>query len=174
MTAEFAVAHIPDEYHGTAAGYQHRKCRCVECRAWNAQRSRNARCKNRARQPAEQGEERLYVAYDETAPKDRPHSRTDDWKNTAACRGKPGEWWFPATMQDATVTAPLAAAICNEECPVRWTCGDQADRHGEPGIWGGVYRYLPGERRETIAAIAEAVGRSQPIRPTSREYEHGT
>lgn len=32
--------------HGTCGGYQYRKCRCVLCRGWNAERNR----RNRARQ----------------------------------------------------------------------------------------------------------------------------
>lgn len=55
------------------------------------------------------------------------------WRDEAACKGKPTEWWFPNQGE----TASLALAIC-KRCPVADECREYADTAGERyGVWGG-------------------------------------
>ena len=57
----------------------------------------------------------------------------DLWRNDAACRGLPTEWWYP----DQGDNAHRAKAIC-AECPVTTQCGNYAEANEELyGIWGG-------------------------------------
>lgn len=62
--------------------------------------------------------------------------RGDQWREHAACKGKPTEWWVP----DVAVTIdPRARAIC-ATCPVRDAClADALDANFlVVGLWGGV------------------------------------
>lgn len=68
----------------------------------------------------------------------------DSWKDEAACRGKPGSWWFPPDGRGPKVATwrvevrPLALAVC-AGCPVRAACLEYAHANGEEtGVWGGV------------------------------------
>jgi WhiB family redox-sensing transcriptional regulator len=52
--------------------------------------------------------------------------------NRAACRGRPGWWWFSAS------TRRRAIRICGR-CPVRDECLAYALDHDEQyGVWGGL------------------------------------
>jgi hypothetical protein len=57
-----------------------------------------------------------------------------EWKDRAACRGKPTEWWFPLEGGD---TSGLDARRVCAACPVQAECA-QAGAAGEQGIWGGL------------------------------------
>ena len=63
----------------------------------------------------------------------------DEWRNDAACKGKPTEWWYPpqANIPGPDRNAARAKAIC-AECPVALDCAAYADNNRERwGIWGG-------------------------------------
>lgn len=55
----------------------------------------------------------------------------ETWRQDAACRGKPIEFWFPNRNQ-----ATPARAIC-AGCPVQKPCLEYAVEHDLPGQWGG-------------------------------------
>lgn len=56
------------------------------------------------------------------------------WSALAACRGVPGDLWFP----ERGASAADAKAVC-VVCPVRTTCLDYALRWDiRHGIWGGM------------------------------------
>jgi WhiB family redox-sensing transcriptional regulator len=60
----------------------------------------------------------------------------DDWRDLAACRGKPTAWWFPD--RGDTFELVLARRVC-AGCPVRSEC--LAFALGEPdieGVWCGM------------------------------------
>jgi WhiB family redox-sensing transcriptional regulator len=54
------------------------------------------------------------------------------WMDRAACRGRPGRWWFTAS------TRRRAIRIC-QRCPVRDECLAYAIDYDEQyGVWGGL------------------------------------
>jgi len=57
----------------------------------------------------------------------------EKWKEFAACRGQPSEWFFPVSGY----VPWKALAVCST-CPVRSQCLAYARRNGEVGVWGGV------------------------------------
>jgi WhiB family redox-sensing transcriptional regulator len=63
----------------------------------------------------------------------------EHWRASAACRGKPCEWWFDHGMgRGVTYVQQRAIAICMT-CPVRAECLHYAISNGETGgIWGGL------------------------------------
>jgi WhiB family redox-sensing transcriptional regulator len=66
-----------------------------------------------------------------------------DWREHAACKGLPTDWWFPERGD----TAAAAKAIC-AACPVREPCLQYAVEAGERmGVWGGVAMYASRKRR---------------------------
>ena len=78
------------------------------------------------------------------------NSRGGEWRARAACRGHDPELFFPDPSD--TVGAKAAKAIC-ADCPVRFECLDDANRHHAAyGIWGG----------------QERTGRGGPLRPRGR------
>lgn len=62
-----------------------------------------------------------------------------DWRDDAACRGRPIDWFYPET-QDLN---ERAMEICRD-CPVRQECLDYGIKNEEFGIWGGM---IASERR---------------------------
>lgn len=61
----------------------------------------------------------------------------EEWRERAACRGKPVDWWVPSHGPvGITLYTPDAARIC-AACPVRTECLDFAIEHQEHGYWGG-------------------------------------
>jgi len=56
-----------------------------------------------------------------------------DWRDDAACKGKPLDWFYPLTNE----SNEEAMAIC-DDCPVRQECLDYGVKHEEFGIWGGM------------------------------------
>lgn len=67
----------------------------------------------------------------------------EQWRDDAACKGKPTHWWFPSRGQTATKTTKQALMICRD-CPVRRQCLVHGRRNEPYGIWGGE---LQGDRR---------------------------
>lgn len=69
-----------------------------------------------------------------------------EWWDKAACRGKPGEWFFPPNPgTEATRLAAHGKAVCSS-CGVQGQClefalTEPAEQHG---VWGGL---TTGERR---------------------------
>ena len=58
-----------------------------------------------------------------------------DWQDRAACKGKPGEWFFPNEHEAAPYEA--ARRVCND-CPVKAECLAWALENGERhGMLGG-------------------------------------
>jgi WhiB family redox-sensing transcriptional regulator len=58
---------------------------------------------------------------------------SDEWREHAACKGLPTDWWFPERGD----TAAAAKAIC-AACPVREPCLQYAVVHDvRVGVWGG-------------------------------------
>ena len=110
--------------HGTNSGYQVHKCRCDECREYN--RRRQAAWRDR-----------------KTSPVERTWSDQvgDNWRDNAACKNKPTEWWFPQSKQwkQRHDDVQKAKAIC-ESCDVKIDCllwVMQFDQHQMHGIWAG-------------------------------------
>lgn len=65
------------------------------------------------------------------------------WRDDAACKDKPTDWWF-GSDRVASEETQWAIAIC-EGCPVRAACLDFAiNTHQEEGLWAGLN---PRERR---------------------------
>lgn len=58
------------------------------------------------------------------------------WRQDAACRTYPTEWWYPADGMNWANTR-RARRIC-ADCPVREDCLIVALRRNEDGIWGGL------------------------------------
>lgn len=58
------------------------------------------------------------------------------WRQDAACRPYPTEWWYPADGMNWANTR-RARRIC-ADCPVREDCLIVALRRNEDGIWGGL------------------------------------
>lgn len=60
-----------------------------------------------------------------------------NWRDTAACKGKPTQWWF--SNKGDYLAVNRAKAICSE-CPVRSECLEYALKGSElmVGIWGGM------------------------------------
>lgn len=89
-----------------------------------------------------------------------------DWREEAACKGRPARIWFPGAIPDglrATAGDPYAYArsIC-AGCPAKDACLAYALETREPnGLWGGLD---PVERR--------ALGR--PAKPMRKDPAHGT
>jgi hypothetical protein len=64
---------------------------------------------------------------------------SDEWRNDAACKGKPTEWWYPA--KGGSPWAQKARDIC-ASCPVSAECSTFARYNAERyGIWGGEGAY---------------------------------
>lgn len=87
----------------------------------------------------------------------------DRWKDEAACRGEPGEWFWPPSERGSAVhdwridVRPLAFAVC-ATCPVLVECGDYAQANGETsGVWGGVDFGLERGRQSWATARRAAV-----------------
>jgi len=62
-----------------------------------------------------------------------------DWASEAACKGQPGEWWFPSfpVRRDEREGIRLAVRVCSD-CVVRVACLDHSLVWEPAGIWGGV------------------------------------
>ena len=79
----------------------------------------------------------------------RLHAFTlDEWRQDAACRGKPTIWWYPDNNAQNALTTQLAKSIC-AGCPVRDACEAAAANRDEPGIWGGLSIKERRKRRRT-------------------------
>ena len=63
---------------------------------------------------------------------------SDLWRDRAACRAVPTEWFFPVgRTADSVQQTEAAKAICRS-CPVRESClGFALETNQEVGIWGG-------------------------------------
>lgn len=73
----------------------------------------------------------------------------DAWRTSAACRGKPTEWWFPGQGEWYRPLTERARQIC-ADCPVADPCRDYAIGNViDHGIWGGTH---PGRRTDTQTA----------------------
>lgn len=92
-------------------------------------------------------------------PARRPAPDPDDWRDHAACQGKPAEWWFPTDG-----FADHAKIIC-AQCPVAEPCLAHAianrERHG---VWGG----FDLEREHRLARNAAAAARARRRRREGR------
>ena len=56
-----------------------------------------------------------------------------EWRDRAACKGKPTRWWFPEQGD----TTEAGKAVC-AQCPVAVECGDYAVAAKETtGMWAG-------------------------------------
>lgn len=55
----------------------------------------------------------------------------ETWRQKAACRGKPIEWWFP-NRHEKTPARQICAG-----CPVQKPCLDYALEHDLLGQWAG-------------------------------------
>lgn len=60
----------------------------------------------------------------------------EPWRQDAACRPYPTEWWYPADGMNWTNTR-RARRIC-AACLVKEDCLISALRRNEDGIWGGL------------------------------------
>jgi len=62
-----------------------------------------------------------------------------DWMESAACKGRPRDWWFPEfPMQKEQVDSMRKAIeICNY-CVVKTECLDHSLAWEQFGIWGGM------------------------------------
>lgn len=62
-----------------------------------------------------------------------------DWMESAACKGKPRDWWFPEfpIQKENLATMREAIAICSE-CPVKEDCLSHSLAWEQFGIWGGM------------------------------------
>lgn len=60
-----------------------------------------------------------------------------EWREDAACAGKPVHWFYPAEPD----LRHLALEVCRP-CPVKRECRDTAERNHEPegSVWGGQIR----------------------------------
>lgn len=72
----------------------------------------------------------------------------EDWRDRAACRGKPTEWWFPSDDGEGpgylTGLIRRGKQVC-ARCDVRDACLAYAlANHERHGVWGGL---TPTERR---------------------------
>ena len=68
---------------------------------------------------------------------DEVHSlQPEEWREFAACRPYPTEWWFPADGMNGNDTRK-ARVICSN-CTVREDCLVAALRRNEDGLWGGM------------------------------------
>lgn len=68
------------------------------------------------------------------------------WRDEAACKGKPTEWWLPSKSSVGhDYTDPRARALC-ESCPVKEPCREFAVMNSERGYWGAT-----SERQRRIA-----------------------
>jgi len=59
--------------------------------------------------------------------------RSESWKELAACRGTPAEWWFPPPGEVVPVEARRRCSCC----PVRSECREYGASEAA-GFWGGV------------------------------------
>ena len=63
------------------------------------------------------------------------------WRDRAACRGYPTDWWFPTADRIPTKKHTTEALALCAVCPVRANCLEfalQFPSHELPGIWGGL------------------------------------
>lgn len=63
----------------------------------------------------------------------------EHWRDSAACRDLPVDWFFPEQGPDAWHALRQAIAVC-ESCPVIKDCLEYAlnfEPRTLPGIWGG-------------------------------------
>jgi hypothetical protein len=110
-----------------------------------------------------------WMAYPDTSPRIRerdtgfapvkvrvrvPHEPMPDesWKQDAACRGFPTEWWYPSERGS---TARRGKEIC-ARCTVRQPC-EEAGRFEWWGIWGGFNREQRESRARRLTALRDAV-----------------
>lgn len=79
------------------------------------------------------------------------------WRERAACKGKPVDWWLPPVTASghAVRYPPEAVALC-DACPVREQCLDFAIAHDELGYWGGT-----GERERRRVAWERRLARER-------------
>ena len=59
------------------------------------------------------------------------------WRDLAACRGMPLEWFFDDYESDKQV-AKQVDEIC-QTCPVQKVCYEYGRNTGSQGVWGGIY-----------------------------------
>lgn len=64
------------------------------------------------------------------------HLEDEPWRDHAACKGYPVDWWFPEKGGNHH-SGYRARRICGS-CPVREECQDYGIARNEPGIWGGL------------------------------------
>lgn len=70
------------------------------------------------------------------------------WQDSAACRGKPTDWWYPTRGEEPH---PEALALC-AGCPVAAACFDHALRFPERvGFWAGTSAEQRRKMREADA-----------------------
>jgi len=88
------------------------------------------------------------------------------WRNEAACKKYPIEWWFPLPHRNVEGEANRRRAIeiCNA-CPVQERCLD--DSQGEVGIWGG----LDTEERQSLLKF---IGSTNPEKIKMPRHDCGS
>lgn len=77
-----------------------------------------------------------------------PQPRNDDWRDQAACKGKPAKLFFPEGPW-SRLDEKAAKAIC-AACPVTRACLE-VGRAEQDGIWGGL---TPKQRRQRFKETA--------------------
>lgn len=89
-----------------------------------------------------------------------------NWRDKAACKKYPTEWWFPLNSRntDGEANRRRAIEICNS-CPVAEKCLD--DSQGEIGIWGG----LDTEERQSLLKF---IGSTNPEKVKMPRHTCGT
>lgn len=77
------------------------------------------------------------MRYDPNRGSFKFNEEDESWREFAACKGEPTEFWFPP-KGGVSHELRTAVAIC-AECEVQRECGLYAKKHNiEDGIWGGL------------------------------------
>ena len=84
------------------------------------------------------------------------------WRDEAACRGAPMDWFFPEHID----TNEDAINLCFK-CPVREDCRDYGMKHEEWGIYGGMTASERKDMRKKMGSRIEAITNRQKPPPHS-------
>lgn len=93
------------------------------------------------------------------------------WRESAACKGKPSDWWFPdwPVRREQRSTINAAVAICHQ-CSVQEECLNYSLEWEQAGIWGGmVERRRAALRREKGIILRSTV---DVVFPVKRQRKH--